>query len=426
MHEIPVLLVVHIIASILFAVLSRIAKRLAKKVRPADVSRRKEFVRFVYAGRFFDFYLGHARPFFFSNIAFVLLLNLLGTVFIRHTQGILFLDTAGTALAAFALGPWWAAIVGILTNSLGALLSGAHYHQFGIVNALLGIAWGYYAIWRRKNGGRLGDYSARQLIKTVLIVGLIGVVVSTPLSTYLLSKDHAPDGTVVNVNATDNFHLQLYEVVSGHSDVSTAADQAVFMACQIPFNAADKILSAIIAIALLQFLFPMVRIFETLKPTINFINSSAGSHVAFIAIYAVVFMFFDFRVPLWLTLVPIACCMASYCTMALYVPARLKPYYILAEYFSDFRLPDGDALIRRRFLRTTGVAVIAIAGYLVVLLLALGWFVTKDDVYEVLRSVLTAVTVLLLFLFAAANMFFLAWDLHSNEGDLAARINATD
>ncbi|MEC4668813.1 MAG: hypothetical protein VST65_04675, partial [Nitrospirota bacterium] len=46
------------------------------------------------------------------------LLNYLGLVLSVHLQSVLYLDMMGTAFAAFLLGPWWGAIVALLTNSV--------------------------------------------------------------------------------------------------------------------------------------------------------------------------------------------------------------------------------------------------------------------------------------------------------------------
>ncbi len=47
-----------------------------------------------------------------------ILLNYLGLVLSLRLQSILYLDMIGTAQAAFLLGPWWGAIVALLSNSL--------------------------------------------------------------------------------------------------------------------------------------------------------------------------------------------------------------------------------------------------------------------------------------------------------------------
>ena len=51
-------------------------------------------------------------------VAAGLLLNYVGLTLSRHLESILFLDMTGKALpVAFLLGPWWGAIVALLSNS---------------------------------------------------------------------------------------------------------------------------------------------------------------------------------------------------------------------------------------------------------------------------------------------------------------------
>jgi hypothetical protein len=51
-------------------------------------------------------------------VAAGVLLNYVGLTLSRHLESILFLDMTGTALAAILLGPWWGAIVALLSNSV--------------------------------------------------------------------------------------------------------------------------------------------------------------------------------------------------------------------------------------------------------------------------------------------------------------------
>jgi energy-coupling factor transport system substrate-specific component len=49
----------------------------------------------------------------------------------------------GTAVAAIVLGPWWGALVGLLTNSGSALISGPTSLPFALVNIVGALIWGY-------------------------------------------------------------------------------------------------------------------------------------------------------------------------------------------------------------------------------------------------------------------------------------------
>lgn len=53
------------------------------------------------------------------------------------------LDMVGTALAAFALGPWHGAAVGLTTNVAGSMSSGAISLPFALVNMLGALLWGW-------------------------------------------------------------------------------------------------------------------------------------------------------------------------------------------------------------------------------------------------------------------------------------------
>ncbi len=84
-------------------------------------------------------------------VAAGILLNYVGLTLSRHLQSILFLDMTGTALAAFLLGPWWGAIVALLSNSLVNWLLypevGADVVIFpwSLVNMTGGLFWGIMA-----------------------------------------------------------------------------------------------------------------------------------------------------------------------------------------------------------------------------------------------------------------------------------------
>ena len=84
-------------------------------------------------------------------VAAGLLLNYVGLTLSRHLESILFLDMTGTALVAFLLGPWWGAIVGLLSNSVVNWLlfpgSGGDVAIFpwSLVSMTGAIYWGWMA-----------------------------------------------------------------------------------------------------------------------------------------------------------------------------------------------------------------------------------------------------------------------------------------
>lgn len=84
-------------------------------------------------------------------VAAGVLLNYVGLTLSRHLESILFLDMTGTALAAILLGPWWGAIVALLSNSVVNWLlypeAGADVVIFpwSLVNMTGALFWGLLA-----------------------------------------------------------------------------------------------------------------------------------------------------------------------------------------------------------------------------------------------------------------------------------------
>lgn len=80
-----------------------------------------------------------------------ILLNYVGLTLSRHLESILFLDMTGTALTAMLLGPWWGAIVALLSNSVVNWLlfpeAGADVVIFpwSLVNMTGALFWGLLA-----------------------------------------------------------------------------------------------------------------------------------------------------------------------------------------------------------------------------------------------------------------------------------------
>lgn len=70
-------------------------------------------------------------------------LNIVGGL-IAHTLKLpVYLDMIGTAISAIVLGPWWGALVGVLTNSGSSLINGPTSLPFMLVNIVGALLWGY-------------------------------------------------------------------------------------------------------------------------------------------------------------------------------------------------------------------------------------------------------------------------------------------
>lgn len=117
-------------------------------------------------------------------VAAGIMLNYVGLTLSRHMDSILFLDMTGTALVAFLLGPWWGAIVALLSNSVVNWLlypeAGADVVIFpwSLVNMTGALFWGTMA---RQPGFQKYVRTAKSSVLAhswfLLSFGLVGVVV---------------------------------------------------------------------------------------------------------------------------------------------------------------------------------------------------------------------------------------------------------
>lgn len=110
-----------------------------------------------------------------------LAMNLVGRELVNLLDLPLHLDMTGTATAAVVCGPWWGALVGVLTNGIGAALSGAASLPFAAVNVVGALLWGYGV--RRF---RMADSIPRFFVLN-LVVALACSLVATPIIWLLFS-----------------------------------------------------------------------------------------------------------------------------------------------------------------------------------------------------------------------------------------------
>lgn len=125
-------------------------------------------------------------------VATGVILNYIGLTLSRHMESILFLDMTGTALVAFLLGPWWGAIVALLSNSVVNWLlypeAGADVVIFpwSLVNMTGALFWGVMA---RQPGFqkyvRSPKSSALAHSWFLLSFGLMGAVVMSIPGTFV-------------------------------------------------------------------------------------------------------------------------------------------------------------------------------------------------------------------------------------------------
>ncbi len=207
-------------------------------------------------------------------VAAGVLLNYLGLTLSRHLHSILFLDMTGTALVSFLLGPWWGAIVALLSNSMVNWLlypeTGADVVIFpwSLVNMTGAFFWGYMA--RRAGFGkylRAGKSSAFSHAWFLFTFGVLGAVaMSVPgtlvqaalgeTSVFALNPEVAEtlNQRVIQWQNTVGTSLEvLFGVTWGESLGWTIVNWLQNCIRYIP----DKTMSAAIALVVLKYGYPL-------------------------------------------------------------------------------------------------------------------------------------------------------------------------
>ncbi|OCA83250.1 ECF transporter S component [Bacillus sp. FJAT-27225] len=99
----------------------------------------------------------------------------LGTVVSWMKIPLLFLDTIGTVLMAVLFGPWWGALVGVLTNLVLGVTTGPTAIFFGLVNVAIALVVGFAA--------RKFDFTKLPVALCVgLILSIVAPLIGTPIA----------------------------------------------------------------------------------------------------------------------------------------------------------------------------------------------------------------------------------------------------
>lgn len=144
-------------------------------------------------------------------VAAGLLLNYIGLTLSRHLESILFLDMTGTALVAFLLGPWWGAIVALLSNSVVNWLlypeTGGDVVIFpwSLVNIAGALYWG----WMARQAGflkylRAGRNSALSHSWFLYIFGVGGAIVMSLPGTFIQAALHEQTTFALNPEVAES------------------------------------------------------------------------------------------------------------------------------------------------------------------------------------------------------------------------------
>lgn len=169
-------------------------------------------------------------------LAGCVLVNLLGRVVVDLLGLPVYLDMAGTAVAAIAVGPWRGAAVGATTNLLGTFSSGPDSIPFALVNVVGALIWGYGV----RHG--LGRTLPRFLALNAM-VALACSVVAVPVLLVLLggSTGHGEDA-----------------ITSTFVELSAAATVATGLS-NLLVSLGDKLISGFVALVVVSMLPPALR-----------------------------------------------------------------------------------------------------------------------------------------------------------------------
>ncbi len=252
--------------------------RSAKERRKAVVADRSHAEQLPRANQWDSKVLNASAYLLLDEIAVIvaagILLNYLGLVLSLRLPSILYLDMTGTALAAFLLGPWWGAIVGLLSNSLVNWLlypePGADVIIFpwSLVNMAGAFFWGFMA---RRAGFRKYLRSAQapalSHIWYLVSFGVLGACVMSVPGTFVLAALSKQAVLPLNPDLT---HVLQRVVVHGQEALQGQLKALFGVAWGESFGWAlqswlqnclryipDKTLSAAIALAVLKYGFPL-------------------------------------------------------------------------------------------------------------------------------------------------------------------------
>lgn len=141
-----------------------------------------------------------------------------------------FLDMIGTCVSAIVLGPWWGAVVGVITNVGGSLINGPIGIPFALVNVAGALVWGYGV----RSWG-LGGSTIRYFFLNVL-VSLAVSAVAAPIVVFVFggATGHSSDA-----------------ITAAFAQAGQDLITAVF-ASNVIVSLADKIISGYVGLAIIQ------------------------------------------------------------------------------------------------------------------------------------------------------------------------------
>lgn len=101
----------------------------------------------------------------------------LGTVVSRMQIPLLFLDTIGTIFAGAVLGPWYGALVGLVTNLVVGVMTNPKDIPFALVNITVGLIVGFITKKRK--------FDLPTSVVTGLLLAVVSPLIGTPIAVWI-------------------------------------------------------------------------------------------------------------------------------------------------------------------------------------------------------------------------------------------------
>ncbi len=156
-------------------------------------------------------------------------LNIVGGLINTALKLPIFLDMIGTAVVAIVLGPWWGALVGVITNVVSSFISGPIGLPFAACNVIGALVWGYGVRW-----GWGKKYWSYFLLN--MLVAFFVSLVAVPIYVFIFG------------GATGHFaDLMTATFVAMGQNLITSV-----FSSNILVSLADKIISGFVALAIIE------------------------------------------------------------------------------------------------------------------------------------------------------------------------------
>ncbi len=217
-------------------------------------------------------------------------LNILGTIFAAYLNGLLFLDTIGTALVALSLGPWWGASLGACTNLIISTYPGKEFVvNYLIVNVFCGFFWGYLGASRF--GVFRGQFTYARILGSIVFLGIIGGAIASFMALVTTFKFQLFISSF-DVTSLREWHPadKYYSWLLGSGYINKAGTIFQVVVRDIIALLPDKIVSiALSSVIIFYFFHDFVRV-SMLRTMKTFERNNLWSYLVFLIIYMIAYL----------------------------------------------------------------------------------------------------------------------------------------